>query len=160
MCCSAISASGMDFIDGSMVSLVMPIIREDFGSSLVNAQLSSIPYIPFCRCSSCSVELMTTCSTCANIFVAGIALLMLTSTVYALAVDVDHAVIVMRATFDIVKGGGGAYGAGQSHHHRQVLPRRDAQQVDRPVGSILVTDQNPWGPFVGVMVMFFGTDRM
>lgn len=93
---SAILASGMGFIDGSVVALAIPAIRADLGAGLVDAQWISNSYMLFLS----SLVLLGGAAGdvfgVRTIFAGGIALFMVTSLACAVAPDAQW-LIVLRA---------------------------------------------------------------
>lgn len=152
---AAILASSMGFIDGSVVSLAMPAIRSDLGASLVDAQWISNGYMLFLS----SLVLLGGAAGdvfgVRNIFAGGIAFFILTSLACALAPDADT-LIVTRA----LQGVGAAFMVPGSL--ALIAKAYPAETRGRAIGlwaafSSLTT---AGGPFVGGMLLSFGTDWM
>lgn len=152
---SAILASSMGFIDGSVVSLAMPIIREDLGASLVDAQWISNGYMLFLSALVLLGGAAGDVFGVRNIFAAGIVLFMVTSAACALAVDADM-LIVMRAAQGV---GAALMVPGSLALIAKSYPNATR---GRAIGqwaafSSLTTAM---GPFVGGMVLSFGAEWM
>lgn len=152
---SAILASSMGFIDGSVVSLAMPIIREDLGASLVDAQWISNSYMLFLSALVLLGGAAGDVFGVRNIFAAGIALFMVTSAACALAVDADM-LIVMRAAQGI---GAALMVPGSLAIIAKSYPN---ETRGKAIGqwaafSSLTTAM---GPFIGGMVLSFGAEWM
>lgn len=92
---SAILATSMGFIDGSVVSLATPAIRADLGASLADAQWISNAYMLFLSALVLTGGAAGDVFGVRNIFGAGVALFMLTSALCALAPD-ENTLIVVR----------------------------------------------------------------
>ncbi|MEP9373069.1 MFS transporter [Mesorhizobium sp. KR1-2] len=93
---SAILASSMGFIDSSVVSLAMPIIRTDLGATLVDAQWISNGYMLFLSALVLLGGVAGDVFGVRNIFAGGIAVFMVTSLLCALSIDAEM-LVVMRA---------------------------------------------------------------
>ncbi|MEJ6785020.1 MFS transporter [Aminobacter sp. Piv2-1] len=152
---SAILASSMGFIDGSVVSLAMPIIREDLGASLVDAQWISNGYMLFLSALVLLGGAAGDVFGVRNIFALGILTFMVTSAACSLAVDADM-LIVMRAA----QGVGAALMVPGS---LAIIAKSYPNETrGKAIGqwaafSSLTTAM---GPFVGGMVLSFGAEWM
>lgn len=93
---SAILASSMGFIDGSVVSLAMPVIRADLNATLVDAQWISNGYMLFLSALVLLGGVAGDVFGVRNIFVGGIAVFMVTSLLCAVSTDAEM-LIVMRS---------------------------------------------------------------
>lgn len=152
---TAILASGMGFIDGSVVSLAMPVIRSDLGASLVDAQWISNSYMLFLSALVLLGGAAGDVYGVRNIFAWGIAIFIATSFACALAPDADT-LIVMRA----LQGIGAAFMVPGSL--AIIAKSYPAESRGRAIGlwaafSSLTT---AGGPFIGGMVLTFGAEWM
>lgn len=152
---TAILASGMGFIDGSVVSLAMPIIRADLGATLVDAQWISNSYMLFLSALVLLGGAAGDVYGVRNIFAWGIAIFIATSLACALAPDADT-LIVMRA----LQGIGAAFMVPGSL--AIIAKSYPAESRGRAIGlwaafSSLTT---AGGPFIGGMVLSFGAEWM
>jgi len=152
---SAILASSMGFIDGSVVSLAMPAIRADLGASLVDAQWISNGYMLFLAALVLLGGAAGDVFGVRNIFAGGMAVFMVTSLACAVATDADM-LIVMRA----LQGVGAAFMVPGSL--AIIAKSYPAEKRGRAIGlwaaySSLTT---AGGPFVGGMVLSFGAEWM
>jgi len=93
---AAILASSMGFIDGTVVSLAMPVIREDLGASLVEAQWIGNAYMLFLSALVLIGGVAGDVFGVRNIFAGGIAVFIVTSLFCAIAADAQM-LIAMRA---------------------------------------------------------------
>ncbi|WP_269931131.1 MFS transporter [Aminobacter sp. HY435] len=152
---SAILASSMGFIDGSVVSLALPVIREDLGASLVDAQWISNSYMLFLSALVLLGGAAGDVFGVRNIFAAGIALFMVTSAACALAVDADM-LILMRAAQGI---GAALMVPGSLAIIAKSYPTATRGKAigQWAAFSSLTTAM---GPFIGGMVLSFGADWM
>ncbi|WP_378948414.1 MFS transporter [Mesorhizobium sp. ANAO-SY3R2] len=152
---SAILASSMGFIDGSVVSLAMPVIREDLGATLVDAQWISNAYMLFLSALVLLGGAAGDVFGVRNIFAAGIALFMVTSAACALAVDAEM-LIVMRAAQGI---GAALMVPGSLAIIAKSYPSETrGQAIGRWAAFSSLT--TAMGPFVGGMVLSFGAEWM
>jgi EmrB/QacA subfamily drug resistance transporter len=152
---TAILASSMGFIDGSVVSLAMPAIRADLGASLVDAQWISNGYMLFLGALVLLGGAAGDVFGVRNIFSAGIAVFMVTSLACALSSDAQM-LIVTRA----LQGMGAAFMVPGSL--AIIAKAYPPETRGRAIGqwaafSSLTTAM---GPFIGGMVLSFGADWM
>ncbi|PWK63269.1 EmrB/QacA subfamily drug resistance transporter [Aminobacter sp. AP02] len=152
---SAILASSMGFIDGTVVSLAMPIIRADLGASLVDAQWISNGYMLFLSALVLLGGAAGDVFGVRNIFATGILLFMVTSAACALAVDAEM-LIVTRAAQGI---GAALMVPGSLAIIAKAYP---TETRGKAIGqwaafSSLTTAM---GPFIGGMVLSFGAEWM
>lgn len=152
---SAILASSMGFIDGSVVSLAMPAIRADLGGTLVDAQWISNSYMLFLSALVLLGGAAGDVFGVRNIFVTGIALFMVTSLFCAVAPD-SETLIYMRAA----QGVGAALMVPGSL--AIIAKSYPASERGAAIGtwaafSSLTTAA---GPFLGGLLLSFGEDWM
>ena len=152
---SAILASSMGFIDGSVVSLAMPAIRADLGGTLVDAQWISNAYMLFLSALVLIGGAAGDVFGVRNIFLAGIGLFMATSLLCALSPDAQT-LILMRALQGI---GAALMVPGSLAIIAKSYPARERGAA---IGmwaaySSLTTAA---GPFLGGMLLSFGQDWM
>ena len=152
---TAILASSMGFIDGSVVSLAMPAIRADLGASLVDAQWISNGYMLFLSALVLLGGAAGDVFGVRNIFSAGIAVFMAMSLACALSTDAQM-LIVTRAA----QGIGAAFMVPGSL--AIIAKAYPPETRGRAIGqwaafSSLTTAM---GPFIGGMVLSFGADWM
>jgi EmrB/QacA subfamily drug resistance transporter len=148
---AAILASSMGFIDGSVVSLAMPVIRADLDASLIDAQWISNGYMLFLSALVLLGGAAGDVFGVRTIFAAGIAVFMATSLACALATDASM-LIVMRA----LQGVGAAFMVPGSL--ALIAKSYPADTRGRAIGtwaafSSLTTAA---GPFIGGMMLSFG----
>lgn len=93
---AAILASSMGFIDGTVVSLAMPVIRTDLGASLAEAQWIGNAYMLFLSALVLIGGVAGDVFGVRNIFAVGIAIFIVTSLFCAIAADAQM-LIAMRA---------------------------------------------------------------
>jgi len=152
---AAILASSMGFIDGSVVSLAMPAIRQDLGASLVDAQWISNGYMLFLS----SLVLLGGAAGdvfgVRNIFAGGIAFFMVTSLACALAPDATM-LIVMRA----LQGVGAAFMVPGSLALIAKAYPSDTRGHAIGLWAAFSSLTTAGGPFLGGMLLSFGTDWM
>ncbi|BCH30570.1 MFS transporter [Mesorhizobium sp. L-8-10] len=152
---AAILASGMGFIDGSVVSLAMPVIRSDLGATLVDAQWISNSYMLFLSALVLLGGAAGDVYGVRNIFAWGIAVFIATSLACAVATNADM-LIAMRA----LQGIGAAFMVPGSL--AIIAKSYPAESRGRAIGlwaafSSLTT---AGGPFIGGMVLSFGAEWM
>ena len=152
---TAVLASSMGFIDGSVVSLAMPAIRADLGASLVDAQWISNAYMLLLSALVLLGGAAGDVFGVRNIFATGIAVFLVTSLACALSTDAQM-LIVMRAAQGI---GAALMVPGSLAIIAKSYP---AATRGRAIGtwaafSSLTTSM---GPFIGGMVLSFGADWM
>ncbi|HTV69814.1 MAG TPA: MFS transporter [Rhizobiaceae bacterium] len=152
---SAILASSMGFIDGSVVSLAMPAIRADLGGTLADAQWISNAYMLFLSALVLIGGAAGDVYGVRNIFGVGIIVFMLTSLACALSLDADM-LIAMRALQGI---GAALMVPGSLAIIAKAYP---AKERGRAIGlwaafSSLTT---ALGPFIGGVVLSLGADWM
>ncbi len=133
---AAILASSMGFIDGSVVALAVPAIRDDLGASLVDAQWINNAYLLFLS------ALVLIGGSAGDVFGA--------RKVFALGIGLIHGDLArLRGSRRIRRrdpdawGTGdrrGAHGAGIAVDHRQDLSAASARGSDRNLGRFLVAD--------------------
>jgi EmrB/QacA subfamily drug resistance transporter len=152
---SAILASSMGFIDGSVVSLAMPVIRTDLGATLVDAQWISNGYMLFLSALVLLGGVAGDVFGVRNIFAGGIAIFMVTSLLCAISADAEM-LIVMRAA----QGIGAAFMVpGSLAIIAKAYPAdiRGAAIGQWAAYSSLATAM---GPFIGGVVLSFGEPWM
>ena len=152
---SAILASSMGFIDGSVVALAMPAIRADLGASLVDAQWINNGYMLFLSALVLLGGAAGDVFGVRRVFGAGIALFVLMSLACALAPD-SGTLIVLRAA----QGVGAAFmvpGSLAIIAKSYPAGERGAAIGTWAAASSLTT---ALGPFVGGLVLAFGEDWM
>lgn len=152
---TAILASGMGFIDGSVVSLAMPVIRSDLGATLVDAQWIGNSYMLFLSALVLLGGAAGDVYGVRNIFAWGIAVFIATSLACAVAPDAEM-LIAMRA----LQGIGAAFMVPGSL--AIIAKAYPAESRGRAIGlwaafSSLTT---AGGPFIGGMVLSFGAEWM
>lgn len=148
---SAILASSMGFIDGSVVSLAMPAIRADLGASLADAQWISNGYMLFLSALVLLGGAAGDVFGVRKIFAAGIVVFMVTSLACALAPDANT-LILMRAA----QGMGAAFMVPGSL--AIIAKSYPADTRGRAIGTwaSLSSLTTAMGPFVGGLVLSFG----
>lgn len=152
---SAILASSMGFIDGSVVSLAMPVIRADLGASLVDAQWISNSYMLFLSALVLIGGAAGDVFGVRNIFAAGILLFIVTSAVCALAPSADL-LILARAAQGI---GAALMVPGSLAIIAKAYPGETRGQA---IGTWAAFSSltTAMGPFIGGMVLSFGEPWM
>ncbi|MVA96062.1 MFS transporter [Nitratireductor sp. CAU 1489] len=152
---SAILASSMGFIDGSVVSLAMPAIRADLGGTLVDAQWISNSYMLFLSALVLIGGAAGDVFGVRNIFLGGIGLFMATSLFCALAPDTDT-LILMRA----LQGVGAALMVPGSL--AIIAKSYPANERGAAIGMWAAYSSLTMaaGPFLGGMLLSFGEDWM
>jgi EmrB/QacA subfamily drug resistance transporter len=152
---SAILASSMGFIDGSVVSLAMPVIRSDLGATLIDAQWISNSYMLFLSALVLLGGVAGDVFGVRNIFAGGIAIFMVTSLLCAISADAET-LILMRAA----QGIGAAFMVpGSLAIIAKAYPAdiRGAAIGQWAAYSSLATAM---GPFIGGVVLSFGEPWM
>jgi EmrB/QacA subfamily drug resistance transporter len=152
---SAILASSMGFIDGSVVSLAMPAIRADLSASLIDGQWIANSYMLFLSALVLIGGAAGDVFGVRNIFATGILVFMATSMLCAIATDADM-LIAMRALQGI---GAALMVPGSLAIIAKAYPpeTRGAAIGTWAAFSSLTT---AGGPFIGGMVLSFGDDWM
>ncbi|RJG43914.1 MFS transporter [Mesorhizobium sp. DCY119] len=152
---SAILASSMGFIDGSVVSLAMPAIRADLGASLIDAQWISNGYMLFLSALVLLGGAAGDVFGVRNIFAGGIAVFMVTSLLCAISTDADM-LIVMRA----LQGVGAAFMVPGSL--AIIAKSFPADMRGKAIGQWAAFSSLTMalGPFLGGMVLSFGDPWM
>lgn len=148
---SAILASGMGFIDGSVVSLAMPAMRADLSASLVDAQWISNSYMLFLSALVLLGGAAGDVFGVRRVFAAGIAVFMTTSAACALAPDAST-LIVMRA----LQGVGAAFMVPGSL--AIIAKSYPPETRGRAIGiwAAYASLTAAIGPFIGGMLLTFG----
>jgi len=152
---AAILASSMGFIDGSVVSLAMPVIRADLGASLVDAQWISNSYMLFLSALVLLGGAAGDVFGVRNIFAAGIVLFIVTSAICALAPTADLLILARGA-----QGIGAALMVpGSLAIIAKAYPSESRGQA---IGTWAAFSSltTALGPFIGGMVLSFGDPWM
>jgi len=152
---SAILASSMGFIDGSVVTLAMPAIRADLGASLVDAQWINNGYMLFLSALVLLGGAAGDVYGVRNIFAGGIAVFIATSLLCALAPD-GPTLIVLRAA----QGIGAAFMVPGSL--AIIAKSYPSGERGRAIGTWAAASSltTAMGPFIGGLVLSFGADWM
>lgn len=152
---SAVLASSMGFIDGSVVALALPAIRADLSASLSDAQWISNAYMLFLSALVLLGGAAGDVFGVRRIFAAGIAVFMVTSLACALATDAAT-LIVMRAA----QGVGAAFMVPGSL--AIIAKSYPPETRGRAIGiwASLSSLTTALGPFIGGMTLAFGEDWM
>ncbi|TKT75214.1 MFS transporter [Aquamicrobium sp. LC103] len=148
---TAILASSMGFIDGSVVSLAMPAIRSDLGATLVEAQWINNSYMLFLGALVLIGGAAGDVFGIRNIFAAGIAVFVVMSLACAVAPD-SQSLIVMRA----LQGVGAAFMVPSSL--AIIAKSYPAETRGKAIGIWAASSSltTAFGPFIGGMVLSFG----
>lgn len=152
---SAILASSMGFIDGSVVSLAIPALRADLGASLSDAQWITNSYMLFLASLVLVGGAAGDVFGVRRVFGIGVAVFMVTSALCALAPD-DNTLIFMR----------GAQGLGAalmvpgslSIIAKAYPPEQRGQAIGAWAAFSSIT--TALGPIVGSLVLSYGDDWM
>jgi EmrB/QacA subfamily drug resistance transporter len=145
----------MGFIDGTVVSLAMPVIRADLGASLVDAQWISNSYMLFLSALVLIGGAAGDVFGVRNIFAAGIVLFMLTSALCAVAPSADLLILARGA-----QGIGAALMVpGSLAIIAKAYPGSERGQA---IGTWAAFSSltTAMGPFIGGMVLSFGEPWM
>lgn len=152
---SAVLASSMGFIDGSVVALAMPAIRADLGASLADGQWIHNSYLLLLSALVLLGGAAGDVFGVRNIFMGGIAVFMATSLACAIAPD-SQTLIVARAA----QGVGAAFMVPGSL--ALIAKSYPASERGRAIGiwAAFASLTTALGPFVGGMLLAFGEDWM
>lgn len=150
---SAILASSMGFIDGSVVALAMPAIVSDLGATLAEAQWIANGYMLFLSALVLLGGAAGDLFGVRNIFAAGIAVFMAMSLACAVAPDAQT-LILLRAA----QGAGAAFMVPGSL--AIIAKSYPVEQRGRAIGTWAAASSltTAMGPFLGGLVLSFGAD--
>lgn len=148
---AAILASSMGFIDGTVVSLAMPAIRADLGASLIEAQWIANSYMLMLAALVLFGGASGDVFGVRNIFLAGIAVFMVTSLACAVAPD-GHSLAWLRAA----QGAGAAFMVPGSL--AIIAKSYPPAERGRAIGTWAAFSSltTALGPFIGGMMLSFG----
>lgn len=152
---SAIFASSMGFIDGSVVAIAIPAIRADLGASLADAQWINNAYLLLLSSLVLTGGAAGDVFGVRNIFGAGVAIFIVTSLLCALAPD-DGVLIAMRAA----QGFGAALMVPGS---LAIIAKSYPSGIrGRAIGTWAAFSSitTAMGPIIGSLVLSYGNDWM
>lgn len=152
---SAILASSMGFIDTSVVSLALPVIRSDLDANLLDAQWITNAYLLFLASLVLVGGAAGDVFGVRKVFAIGVAVFMVTSALCALAWD-ENSLIVMRGAQGI---GAALMVPGSLSIIAKAYPRETRGQV---IGTWAAFSSitTALGPIIGSLILSYGEDWM